>query len=70
MTLENLVGRSLEKVPIDASSILKLLQAAEKSLMDSKVEMLSNDSRFSTTAIGFGQGSIHTLPYRHRSSLG
>ena len=46
MTLENLVGRSLEKVPIDASSILKLLQAAEKSLLDSKVEMLSNDSRF------------------------
>ena len=27
MTLENLVGRILEKVPIDASSILKLLQA-------------------------------------------
>ena len=56
MTLENLVGRSLEKVPIDASSILKLLQAAEKSLLDSKVEMLSNDSRFD-------------LAYKDQSSL-
>jgi len=46
MTLENLVGKSLEKVPIDASAILKLLQAAEKSLQDSKVETISNDSRF------------------------
>ena len=46
MTLENLVGKSLEKVPVDASAILKLLQAAEKSLQDSKVETISNDSRF------------------------
>lgn len=46
MTLENLVGKSLEKVPVNATSILKLLQAAEQSLQDSKVESISNDSRF------------------------
>ena len=46
MTLENLVGKSLEKVSVDASSILKLLQAAEQSLQDSKIETISNDSRF------------------------
>lgn len=46
MTLENLVGKSLEKVSVDASSILKLLQAAEQSLQDSKIETISSDSRF------------------------
>ena len=46
MTLENLVGKSLEKIPVDASAILKLLQAAEQSLQDSKIETISNDSRF------------------------
>jgi len=46
MTLRNLVGRSLEEIEPDPSSIQKLLKAAERSIEDSKLEQLSDENRF------------------------
>ena len=67
MTLENLVGKSLERVPVDASSVLKLLQAAGKSLLDSKVETISNDSRFDLAykaVMQLSNAALHANGYR------
>lgn len=46
MTLENLVGLSLEEIEPDPLMIQKLLQAAATCLQDASVETLSNENRF------------------------
>lgn len=46
MTLENLVGRSLEAIEPDASMVQKLLQASEACLNDALIKELSNENRF------------------------
>lgn len=46
MTLDNLLGRSLEAIEPDAVMIQKLLQAAEACLKDALFKGLSNESRF------------------------
>lgn len=46
MTLSNLIGISLEQVKADPAMIQRLLQSAESSLQDAKVEGLSNETRF------------------------
>ena len=46
MTLENLVGISLEPITPDKLSIQKLVAAAKRNLADARVESLSNENRF------------------------
>jgi uncharacterized protein (UPF0332 family) len=48
MTLKNLVGISLEQIPIDPDSVKRLVAAAERSIADSKITALSIESRFDT----------------------
>lgn len=46
MTLDNLLGLSLETVQPDAASIARLLEAAQSSLTDAKLPNLSSEGRF------------------------
>lgn len=46
MTLDNLVGISLERIVPDQGSVNRLLVAAERNLQDAKIPGLSNENRF------------------------
>lgn len=46
MTLENLLGSSLEAIKPEAASIQRLLEASERNLQDAQLEALSNENRF------------------------
>lgn len=46
MTLDNLLGLSLEAVVADASTIQRLLEAANRSLADSRLAGISAEGRF------------------------
>lgn len=46
MTLENLLGMSLERVTTDSLTIKRLVQAAERNIKDAELEALSNENRF------------------------
>ena len=46
MSLDNLVGVSLEKVEPDASVIKRLLAAAERNIADSHIMEVSSENRF------------------------
>jgi hypothetical protein len=48
MTLDNLVGISLERITTDAVMIKRLLAAAERNLQDASIAELSNENRFDT----------------------
>ena len=37
MTLDNLIGRSLERIPLDAARVLRLLEAASASIHDASL---------------------------------
>ncbi|MBU3563792.1 DNA-binding protein [Polynucleobacter sp. Tro8-14-1] len=46
MTLQNLVGISLDSIEIDRLMIRRLIEAAQSSLQDAKLKTISNESRF------------------------
>lgn len=46
MTLDNLVGRTLERIEPDPAAILRLLRAAERNLADANVDRISAENRF------------------------
>ena len=46
MTLDNLIGKSLERIDPDATAIQRLLDAAERNIEDAKIEGLSNENSF------------------------
>lgn len=46
MSLDNLVGRTLEKVKPDAQAIQRLLHAARRNIADAHVEAVSQENRF------------------------
>jgi len=46
MTLDNLVDRTIEKITAHPDTIKRLLRAAERNIIDSKVEALSPENRF------------------------
>lgn len=46
MSLDNLVGRTLEKVESDGSVIKRLLSAAERNIADAHVMEISSENRF------------------------
>jgi uncharacterized protein (UPF0332 family) len=46
MTLDNLVGKSFEKIIMDRDSVKRLITAAERNLADAKVTVVSSENRF------------------------
>ncbi len=46
MSLDNLVGKTLEKIEADASVISRLLTSAERNIADSHVKQISAENRF------------------------
>lgn len=46
MTLNNLVGINLEKIPIDEKTIKRLILAAQRNINDSKISAISAENRF------------------------
>src|SRR5690606_9878723 len=48
MTLDNLIGKSLERIEPDSAAIQRLLEAAQRNLRDAQLEGLSNETRFDT----------------------
>lgn len=46
MTLENLLGLSLESITPSRTQISRLLAAAERNLQDARLDLLSNENRF------------------------
>jgi len=46
MSLENLVGKTLEKINSDTASIKRLLSSAERNIADSHVLEISSENRF------------------------
>ena len=50
MTLENLLGLSLESVTPSRTQISRLLAAAERNLQDARLDLLSNENRFENLA--------------------
>lgn len=48
MTLDNLIGKSLERIEPDSAAIQRLLEAAQRNLKDAELTGLSNETRFDT----------------------
>lgn len=46
MTLNNLLGKSLEQISVNKESIKRLISAAQRNIMDSKVVEVSAENRF------------------------
>ncbi len=46
MTLDNLIGKSLEAIAPDAAAIKRLLEAAQRNIADAKIVGLSNENKF------------------------
>ncbi len=46
MTLNNLVGKTLEKITVNHDTIRRLLAAAERNIADSEVAAVSTENRF------------------------
>jgi len=46
MTLDNLVGNTLERIDTDPAAIRRLVKAAERNLADAQVEAISAENRF------------------------
>ncbi len=46
MTLDNLIGISLEKITPHQDAINRLLHAAERNIVDSKIDLVSLENRF------------------------
>ena len=46
MTLDNLLGMSLERIDADPLAIQRLLEAAQRNIADAQVEDISNENRF------------------------
>lgn len=46
MTLDNLIGKSLDKIKVNQEAIKKLIEAAERNIKDSKIKNLSAENRF------------------------
>lgn len=46
MTLDNLVGSSLERIDVNPEAVRRLIEAAERNLNDAQVEAISAENRF------------------------
>ena len=71
MSLDNLVGISLEQIEPDSQSIKRLLQAAERNIADAHVEAVSHENRFDAaykTIMQLANLSLQASGYRTLTS--
>ena len=71
MTLENLVGLSLEQIDPDPLAIKRLLEAAQRNLQDAGLTALSNENRFDAaykTIMQLANASFQTSGFRTLTS--
>jgi hypothetical protein len=61
MSLQNLVGRSLERVEPDRAAIARMLAAAERNLADAELRALSAENRFDAAYKGIMQCAMAAL---------
>ena len=63
MSLDNLVGLSLEKVEPDPATIKRLLSAARRNIQDAQIEAVSNENRFDAAYKAIMQMANAALQY-------
>ena len=71
MSLQNLVGRSLEAVAPDRAAIARLFAAAERNLVDAQLTGLSSENRFDASYKAIMQcamAALHASGYRTLTS--
>lgn len=71
MSLDNLVGISLENINPDANSINKLLNAAKRNIADSHIEQVSLENRFDASykaIMQLANASLQSNGYRALTS--
>lgn len=61
MTLENLLGISLDAIQPDRAQIARLLAAAERNLSDAGIDALSNENRFDAAYKAIMQAALAAL---------
>ncbi|CAG2158052.1 DNA-binding protein [Cupriavidus numazuensis] len=61
MTLENLLGISLDAIRPDREQIARLLAGAERNLSDAGIEALSNENRFDAAYKAIMQAALAAL---------
>jgi hypothetical protein len=72
VTLDNLIGISLEKITPHQDAINRLLHAAERNIVDSKIDLVSVENRFDAayTLLSGIPGDIRPLPSPSVINLG
>jgi uncharacterized protein (UPF0332 family) len=72
INLKNLIGISLDSIEFDNLMIQRLLEAAQSSLQDAKLNSLSNESRFDLAykaIMQLANAALQAKGYRVRSSV-
>ncbi len=72
INLKNLIGISLDSIELDHLMIQRLLEAAQSSLQDAKINTLSNESRFDLAYKGIMQlanAALQARGYRVLTSV-
>ena len=71
MTLDNLLGMSLERIEADPLTIQRLLEAAQRNIGDAQLEVVSNENRFDAaykTIMQMANTALQANGYRTLSS--
>lgn len=71
MTLINLLGKGLEKIAPHHSTLFKLISAAERNIVDSKITFVSNENRFDAAykaIMQIANAALHANGYRTLTS--
>jgi hypothetical protein len=72
MTLQNLLGRTLDTVTPDRAQVAKLLAAAERNIADAQLSGLSAENRFDAAykaIMQLAMLALHANGYRTRTSV-
>ncbi len=71
MTLDNLDGKTLEKIKIDLNTIKRLIVAAERNIADAKVTLVSIENRYDAAykaIMQIANAALHANGYRTLTS--
>lgn len=71
MTLDNLVGKTLEQINIDQRTIKQLIAAAKRNIADAKIEVISAENRFDAgykAIMQIASAALHANGYRTLTS--
>jgi hypothetical protein len=71
MTLDNLIGKSLEKIEPDPVAIQRLFDAAKRNIVDAELTELSNENRFDVAykaIMQLANAALHASGFRTLTS--